>query len=214
MGRTIHGCSHPPRSASLTQGDQEVSNWLCFFSRWLIDGLFVNAILMVGWIPTEICLMGMAGSSAELWSICRGAVVGRAEMHVAPGDGWVCTLGGGGFSGFAMAVSCFFLLFLFAFLPSAWRRLKGLLWNPAVLMNCIKPGKAKEPFQRKQKCMCRPIFAYLGLQKAGLCRVVFSSSNKRLYPNCTDLFTMLDLVTLPTDFYNSSNSFIGVRRFV
>lgn len=96
MGRTIHGCSHPPRSASLTQGDQEVSNWLCFFSRWLIDGLFVNAILMVGWIPTEICLMGMAGSSAELWSICRGAVVGRAEMHVAPGDGWVCTLGGVG----------------------------------------------------------------------------------------------------------------------
>lgn len=94
MGRAIHGCSHPPRSASLTQGDQEVSNWLYFFSRWLIDGLFVNAILMVGWIPTEICLMGMAGSSAELWSICRGAVVGRAEMHVAPGDGWVCTLGG------------------------------------------------------------------------------------------------------------------------
>lgn len=114
VGRTIQGCSHPPRGASLTQRDQEVPNWLCFSSRWLIGGLFVNAILMVGWIPTEICLMGMAGSSAELWSICRGAVVGRAEKHVAPGDGWVDTLGGG-FSTFAMAGSHFFLIVFVCF---------------------------------------------------------------------------------------------------
>lgn len=114
MGRTIHDCSHPPGGASLTQGDHEVSNWLCFFSRWLIDGLFMNAILMVGWIPTEICLMGMAGSSAELWSICRGAVVDRAETHVAPGGGWVDTLGGG-FSSFAMAGSYFFLIVFVCF---------------------------------------------------------------------------------------------------
>lgn len=174
-------------------------SWMPF--SWL-DG---SPLKSVWWVWPEAVLS--SGLFAEgLWEVEQKCMwlLGMAG----------CAHWGGGFSGFAMAVSCFFLLFLFAFLPSAWRRLKGLLWNPAVLMNCIKPGKAKEPFQRKQKCMCRPIFAYLGLQKAGLCRVVFSSSNKRLYPNCTDLFTMLDLVTLPTDFYNSSNSFIGVRRFV
>lgn len=56
MWRTIHCCTHPLGNVSLTQTAQEVSDWLCHFSKWIIDGLFINDILMAGWSAKEVCL--------------------------------------------------------------------------------------------------------------------------------------------------------------
>lgn len=51
MWRAVH-C----RNVSLTQTAQEVSNQLFYFSKGIIDGLFINDILMVGWSAKEVCL--------------------------------------------------------------------------------------------------------------------------------------------------------------
>lgn len=88
MWRIIHCCTHPLRNVSLTQTAQEVFNRPCYFSKWIIDGLFINDILMVGWSAKEVCLkwwleaLEGSGPFAELQS-----VVDRAEVYLSS---WRC----------------------------------------------------------------------------------------------------------------------------